>query len=129
MKTINYFLMSLRQLIFTDIFTLEWYTWKNGAKIGCLYGLIGAVYFLPLFWFNDHSGFSLQERPLCGSSCSELYMDIGFVFFLPLILMMMIVEESLFSTLLPGDTGLIYGMISMPIYGIIFGALLGGLID
>ncbi len=56
-----------------------------------------------------------------------MYNVIGFIVFLPIV-MMMLVGYALISSLLPVNMLMIYSVMSMPIYGMFFGILIGGCI-
>jgi len=62
---------------------IDWKNWKTGAKIGFIYGLICAIYWIPIITAQY---FPSSHSPLlqCEDTCAGIYEIIGVVLFFPI---------------------------------------------
>jgi len=65
---------------------IDWRNWKTGAMIGCIYGVIGALYFIPVLLAQYAPGAPNPIFQPYDDPSSYLYTIIGFIVFFPLVI-------------------------------------------
>jgi hypothetical protein len=104
---------------------IQWRNWKTGAKIGFVYGLIGALFGVTITYFWPYLKYALN----CGlpTLCNDYHFYISFigiVLFLPINLLNEITIR-LFIPFMPFGTKTLFCIIAMPVFGTLIGAIVG----
>ncbi len=102
---------------------IDWKNWKTGAKIGLFYGLVCALYLIPVL-IAQYSPTPDVPIGQCDDACMSWYKLIGIIIFFPLVLSSALILNSFYQTLSAYQIILINSILVIVI-GTILGAAIG----
>jgi|SRR5208282_1844213 hypothetical protein len=106
---------------------IDWKNWKTGAIIGFVYGLICALYRIPILTaqYMPSSHFPVLQ---CQKTCSTTYEIIGVIIFFPIEIISILIISPFYQNFTPYNLILIYSIIELLVgtaLGAVFGYLWG----
>jgi len=102
---------------------IDWKNWKTGAKIGFIYGLICAIYWIPIITaqYFPSSHFPLLQ---CEDTCAGIYEIIGVILFFPIGFFTYVITVLFYQQIDVNYIILLYSLIEI-LVGTILGAAFG----
>ncbi|WP_157677633.1 hypothetical protein [Methanoregula boonei] len=102
---------------------MNWKNWKTGATIGFIYGLICAIYWIPILvmQYFPSSHFPIMQ---CEDTCSGMYEFIGIILFFPIQFFTFLITVPFYQKITANYLILSYSVIEIMV-GTALGAAIG----